>query len=275
MLKNLAIPAVLIAFLLGGPSMAQNKQPSANTPASQPQRNRKILPPPGAVVDMSATAPLANKEAASQKSNPPEKPLPRFLRPEWVIVYVTIVYAFIAFFTLRAIKTQGDFMKRQARALENAERARISVEASRLGNFSFQFTAKNIGKTSAKVTYARGFSVFVNKGKTLPDVPAYLSGEPIGFEPVQWVGPGDGLELVLQDDEGHCHPLLIGDLSEPSMRNNIRHYGHSLWVYGRILYFDGISEGERDFRFCFGFRVEAGEETLYYSGGPEAYRRDG
>ena len=255
--------------------MAEFQQAAAQAGNADTAIEIKPVSPTHVVIDPPYPPSASNPAPSNGQSQPPEPPLPRFLRPEWVIVYVTIVYAFIAFFTLRAIKTQGDLMKWQARAMENAERARISVEASRLGNFSFQFTAKNIGKTSAKVTYARGFSVFVDRGKSLPDVPAYLSREPIGFEPVQWVGPGDGLELVRQDDEGHCHPLLIGDLSEPYMRNNIWLYGHSLWVYGRVLYFDGISEDERDFRFCFGFRVETGEETLYYAGGPEAYRRDG
>ncbi len=37
--------------------------------------------------------------------------------------------------TLKAIKRQAD-------AMENAERARISVEGSRLGSYSFQFDGK-------------------------------------------------------------------------------------------------------------------------------------
>lgn len=181
---------------------------------------------------------------------------------------------FVALRTLRAIKAQADLTRRQAIAMENAERGRITVDGSRLGNFSFQFTAKNIGRTSARVTYARGFSVFVSKGDSLPDTPLYLSERPIGFEPVQWVGPGDDLEVVLEESGGHCRPLLIADLSEQSMRNNIQLHGHSLWVFGRILYFDGISESERDYRFCYGFRVDKQDGTLYYSGGPAGYRQD-
>jgi hypothetical protein len=170
--------------------------------------------------------------------------------------------------TLTAIKRQADMM-------ENAERGRITVTGDRLGDLSFVFTAKNIGKTSARVTYARGFSAFVDHGKSLPEEPIYLSNDPIGYEPIQWVGAGDTLDLVRQQADGTCKPMLIGDLSEPSTRNNIRLHGHSLWIFGRILYFDGISPLERDFRFCYGMRVGDKDETLYYSGGPDAYRMEG
>jgi hypothetical protein len=203
------------------------------------------------------------------------------------LVLVGIGGILVASFTLRKIKIQAEEMtlqrvameetltaiKRQADMMENAERARMTIIVSRLGNFSFAFRAKNIGKTSAKVTYARGFSAFVCRGESLPEIPTYVSNAPIGHEPVQWVGPGDDVELVRRQDDGKCVPMLIADLSEQSTRANIGSHGHSLWVYGRILYLDGISPIERDFRFCYGMMVDVKEEgTLCYSGGPLAYR---
>lgn len=55
--------------------------------------------------------------------------------PIWALTALAGWAGFMALRTLGAIKTQADLMKRQAEAMENAERARISVEGSRLGSF--------------------------------------------------------------------------------------------------------------------------------------------
>jgi hypothetical protein len=44
-----------------------------------------------------------------------DKPLPQFLRPEWITAYITALYALIAGLTLKAIKRQADTMDTQAR----------------------------------------------------------------------------------------------------------------------------------------------------------------
>ena len=68
-----------------------------------------VIDPP-----LPAPAPPSQLEAKPTQQAPPEKPLPRFERPEWVIVYVTMAYAIIAWLTLRTIKRQADLMERQA-----------------------------------------------------------------------------------------------------------------------------------------------------------------
>jgi len=182
----------------------------------------------------------------------------------WALVFVGGAAAIAALKTLTAIKRQVDLM-------ENSERARMNLVVSRLGNFSFEFNAKNIGRTSARVSYARGFSTFLDPGKVLPDLPRYLSDEDIGHEPIEWVGPAADLSLVRQTEEGKCEPMLIADLSSEARRSNIRNAGCQLWVYGRIVYTDGISPNQRETRFCYGFRVDVHGETLYFSGGPPQY----
>jgi hypothetical protein len=52
-------------------------------------------------------------ESPNSQDQAAEKPLPRFERPEWVIVYVTVVYAFIAWLTLLSIKRQANTMDKQ------------------------------------------------------------------------------------------------------------------------------------------------------------------
>jgi hypothetical protein len=121
MVKSAWIFAVFIAVLLGRPSMAENNQPSTNaTPAQHQQRTKKIVPPPGAVVDPRNTTPRGKSEPTNQESDPPEKPLPRFLRPEWVIVYITAIYSLIAGLTLWVIKRQADTMELQAKDARKA-----------------------------------------------------------------------------------------------------------------------------------------------------------
>jgi hypothetical protein len=211
-----------------------------------------------------------------------DKPLPSLRQPEWLIVYITAIYALITALTLVAIWWQGMLIgdsvaiaRRQADLMENAERARIIVVASRLGEFSFEFSGRNIGKGGARVTYARGFSFFLDADRSLAEEPAYLNRQVIGIEPVQWVASGADLELVEQKGNGEVAPLLIADLSEAATRNNIQFHRCSLWVFGRITYQDGISAAERETRFCYGFLIDAKSGTTrLYAGGPVNYRSD-
>lgn len=125
------------------------------------------------------------------------------------------------------------------------------------------------------MTYARGFSFFLDADQSLAEEPAYLNREVIGIEPVQWVASGADLELVEQKGNGEVAPLLIADLSEAATRNNIQFHRCSLWVFGRITYQDGISAAERETRFCYGFLVDAKSGTTrLYAGGPVNYRSD-
>lgn len=272
MSRTLAILLALGVALPGCPCAANDRPSPSHT--ARPNNEKQV--------DAFTYAKDCCRTEARPDDTSREKPLPRFARPEWVIVYITAVYVVITGITFWAIWRQGQLIgdsvmvaKRQADLMENAERARITVVVSRFGSYSFVFNARNIGKTSAKVTYARGFCTSLDQGQSLPLAPVYLSSEVSGVEPVQWVGAGADLELVEQKRDGEVGPILIADLSQTATRNNIQFHGCSMWIYGRICYHDGISPVERESRFCYGFLVESRDgNTLFYAGGPPAYRLD-
>jgi hypothetical protein len=116
MLKSLAIFAVVGAFLCVWPSMAENYQSDSHTAKPKPDEQKHIIPPTHVVTDppLPASNP-GQPEPDQSQPNTPEQNLPRFERPEWVIVYITIAYAFIAWLTLLAIKRQANTMETQAK----------------------------------------------------------------------------------------------------------------------------------------------------------------
>lgn len=67
------------------------------------------------IIEPSSAIEHRKAELDKGQSQTPEKPLPRFFRPEWVNVYITAVYAVIAGLTLFTIKRQADIMDRQAK----------------------------------------------------------------------------------------------------------------------------------------------------------------
>lgn len=115
------------AFLFWWPRVAENEQTNAKASTNKSEQHQQLVPPTHVVIDPPfptsdnhrAGAPDGQNEAA-------EKPLPRFERPEWVIVYVTIAYVLIATLTMRVIKKQANTMEIQARD------ARASAAASAL-----------------------------------------------------------------------------------------------------------------------------------------------
>lgn len=163
---------LIVLALLGAaiffwwPQMAERQDSSGNNPTQSTQYGQRIVPP--TPVNPSPSIPGANSSKPQSNTgtgSPPEgKPLPRFLGPEWVIVYVTAIYTLFAVFqwltirrqansldrqikeardsseasartaadTLEAIRTQAAHMERQAalmeRQLEMAERPWLSVE---------------------------------------------------------------------------------------------------------------------------------------------------
>jgi hypothetical protein len=111
MLKYMAIPAVLGAVLLGGPSMTKDKQTTSHAAGSNTADNKQPVSPTHVVVDPPLPPSTSKIEPYDGKGQSPEKPLPRFERPEWVIVYITAFYVLIAWWTLRAIKRQANHME--------------------------------------------------------------------------------------------------------------------------------------------------------------------
>jgi hypothetical protein len=210
-----------------------------------------------------------------------EKSLPRFIRSEWVTVYVTLAYVVIALLTLRAIERQAEFMRSQTELLArqtqntsdslnffmNAERARMTMVVKEMGR-SFSIDAENTGRAIAKVTYARGQSLILPFGESLPVIPPYLSEKKPDGDFAEWVHSGSTIDLL--NDNGNYG--LLADLSDESLCGRIRDKQVVLWVFGRVCYGDGISPEERETRFCYEAYVEKPLNTYLPMGGPPIYR---
>src|SRR5579862_8015639 len=107
------VTTMLAMLLLGWPSTAENQQSNSHKTSQKSAQNKQPAPPIHVVIDPPLPAASGKPESTSSQNQSAEKPLPRFERPEWVIVYVTLVYAFIAWLTLIAIKRQANTMESQ------------------------------------------------------------------------------------------------------------------------------------------------------------------
>jgi hypothetical protein len=115
MLKRLAILAMFGAFLFGRPSVSHEQNAPTDHKDAKAQSTANPVPPMHAVIEPSTAISQLKPVPDKDQSQPPEKPLPRFARPEWVIVYITAVYVVIAGWTLFAIKRQVRIMDSQAK----------------------------------------------------------------------------------------------------------------------------------------------------------------
>lgn len=121
MLRLLVI--VLGTGLFWRPSVAKDQQASTKTATENTQESQQVVPPTSTSVNPSAATKHSESVPSSSEQDPPEKPLPPFERPEWVIVYVTAAYSLISGLMLIAIKRQADHMERQTGILERSVKA--------------------------------------------------------------------------------------------------------------------------------------------------------
>lgn len=111
--KHLAVFSLLGAFLSGGPCVAKDHQGKPDTQPNQANQSQNIVLPTHTMLDPSLATIHGKSVPKDGKETAEEKPLPRFARPEWVIVYITAVYVVISGLTLRAIKKQARQMELQ------------------------------------------------------------------------------------------------------------------------------------------------------------------
>jgi hypothetical protein len=137
---------------------------------------------------------------------------------------------------------------------------------------SFEIVAKNTGKTTAIVTYARGRSLILPFGELLPATPPYLTEDLSGWDYSELIEPGIPIDLM-NDDTPNGDYGLLADLSDIGRCEQIRDKKINLWVFGRIVYGDGISSIERETRFCYRAEVSSSLETNIAMAGPPAYRK--
>jgi hypothetical protein len=199
----------------------------------------------------------------------------------YLLVIVGIGGISVAWATLRKIERQTKAAEDSAsaallgvQAVMITERARMAVTASPLGNYSLEFNATNIGRSSAKVIRDRNYSVFFDGAELPNQKPVYLNEEPINEQYSEWVAPGGAFQLLRYKEDGTAAPNLIADLSADATRNNLRYHGCSMWVYGQILYYDGLSPERRELRFCYQILVDSSGNTRYKTGGPPEYLLD-
>lgn len=174
------------------------------------------------------------------------------------LVLVTIGIAATGYFQARAALLN-------AQNLANSERARMAYAGQPMGH-SLEFSAKNVGRVVAGITYARGFTEALPYGQPLPETPKYLDGRK-HVDADEWVSPGDFANIPREGGG----PFLLVDLSDPNLREAIQDRNTSFWVYARICYQDGISPEIRETRFCFSISIKEDGYPEFMRAGPSSY----
>jgi len=126
MWKSLAVTVFIVTSLLGRPCTA-SVQPSAPVPPTH-----VIIDPPLPAFNS------AKPESANEQRPPQVKPLAWFLRPDFLIVWVTIAYAFISWLTVRATSRQANTMEAQAKDARDSAAAAAAIAQDTLKAINLQ-----------------------------------------------------------------------------------------------------------------------------------------
>ena len=105
--------AIITTNLLGGPQVPHQESGKSGTPKGQSYTDPKPIPPVRVVIENPVPTIRTQEIADEHQGQAPEKPLPRFVRPEWVIVYITTIYVAFSILTWLAIKRQVNRMDQQ------------------------------------------------------------------------------------------------------------------------------------------------------------------
>lgn len=111
----------LILYLwlgLWGQHASPNHTSGAPASNAESDKTKQVIPPAPPVVNPPLTRPSRDQKADS-KSTEASQTL-WFLRPEWMIVWVTIAYVVTAYLTLLAIKQQASIMAQEAKDAKEA-----------------------------------------------------------------------------------------------------------------------------------------------------------
>ena len=272
MLKRLAIAVVFIAYLCGRPCISEQQKDITSTSQDKTTPTHVAIDSP---------RPVSN----CQPGTPQEKPLPRFERPEWVIVEITAVYALIAALTLGVIKRQADTMDRQTKeakesaatattiAKEAADAAKKSADA--LVSAERAWVLGSIRKTILPFPYTTRIHVpdsikceliFKNYGAT----PAII--ESFSYR-TGWNIPVFNFTLTPQYGERKVARIILAPQEEKVIGTAFPvdqfpdfSIEHAI-IMGYVNY-GGIFEGQRETKFCFGFDRDT---QSFIPVGPAAY----
>lgn len=134
------ILAVIATYMLGWPQMAQQQTGKTAAPKKQTDTDTKPVPPMHIVVEEPIPAIHGEVKTSNAQQAPIEKPLPQFLAPEWVIVYVTAVYTLFALLQWRAIRRQANSLDRQIKETGASSAAAAQTASDTLAAIQKQAT---------------------------------------------------------------------------------------------------------------------------------------
>ena len=269
MLKRLAILAIGGTFLFGWPSVAENHESKAHTEHAEGAQPQQPVPPTHVVIDPSSATVHVETKPANDKQASEEKPLPMFLRPEWVIVYITAVYVFITGWMLLAIKRQASQMegqtnilrdsvaaaKQAADAADKSATAAMGIAIPTLVLVHFDFAEKDTPSLEAKLQSPEMRVVGKNHGQTPAILKSYglkYSCEVIPLNahiPVAWAFE-DG--EVIEAGREHIFKDLAYTPWEPFSTEDVAAIianTKTLKIAGCLRYGDIFGSPVRSFRF--------------------------
>ena len=149
--RFLLVSIVLSAHLLWWPQVAHENSGKSGTPTSQPHSDAKPVPPTRVVIEEPVPTIRTQPVSDSHEGQPKEKPWKRFFTPEWVIVYITAAYVFIAWLTMGAIKRQADLLKEQVKDGGDANTGNAETAAQTLRSIEAQAKLMEDSVTVAKL----------------------------------------------------------------------------------------------------------------------------
>jgi hypothetical protein len=136
---------LLVYVVLGFGWQYASKQNVSSTPAGNNQTEGKqtVVPPAVQVVNPTVSTPPGEPQTPDQTGQTKDKTHWVF-RPEWMIVWVTLLYTFTAWLTLRAIKRQAKTMEMQVKDAQDA--ANAAAETTKATLEAIQRQAKELSR---------------------------------------------------------------------------------------------------------------------------------
>lgn len=129
--------------------MAENQQRSSHAANHVTSGNNQPTPPTHVVVDPPFPPSNSQPCPTDHSGQPEEKPLPRFIRPEWVIVYVTVAYSLITLLMWRTIKRQANIMDAQAKDAKESDVQTFAVLKEQTDNATISAKAATVTALAA------------------------------------------------------------------------------------------------------------------------------
>lgn len=203
---------IMLVLLAGsffwGRDASQQEKTSPSASADHADQTQNVVPPPSTVVDPPATTPPNQTVPAPEQHASQPDTLCWFLRPEWVIVWVTLIYTVLTGFTLLAIKRQADLMagalkdaRKESEANAISTAATLKVISRQADTMAIQIKMmKEQGRARLDLDVGRTLKVEVD-GEDLTQVLATLSVRNIGASRAFVKRTSVALTTKLRDEE--------------------------------------------------------------------------